>query len=106
MWSVSPFPLLLRDGRIVLIYMRRNPDPTGLYEIVSEDLGVTWSKPVCLRDDTLSAGPTGLIDGGYPVAVQMVDNRIFTAYYWQHDDRDVPWYGGRKYIAGTFFRVN
>ena len=106
MWSVSPFPLLLRDGRIVLIYMRRNPDPTGLYAIVSEDLGVTWSKPVCLRDDTVRTGPTGLVDGGYPVAIQMADNRIFAAYYWQHDDQDVPWYGGRKYIAGTFFRVS
>jgi len=31
--------------------------------------------------------------------------RIFTAYYWQHDDPDVPWYGGRKFIGGTFFRL-
>lgn len=105
MYAVSPYPLLLDDGRIVLIYMRRCPDPTGLYAIMSEDQGETWSAPVCLRDDTLTAGPRGVIDGGYPVAVQMDDGRILTAYYWQHDDLDVPWYGGRKYIAGTFFKV-
>jgi len=39
-WSVSPFPILLDDGRLVMIYMRRVPDPTGLYGIVSEDEGL------------------------------------------------------------------
>ena len=86
--------------------MRRNPDPTGLYAIVSEDEGLHWSQPLCIRDDTIPAGPRGVIDGGYPVAVQMDDCRIFTAYYWQHHDPDVPWHGGCKFIAGTFFRLN
>jgi len=109
-WSVSPFPLLLGDGRLVIIYMRRNPDPTGLYCIISEDEGVSWSPPQVLRDDTLAAGPRGIVDGGYPVAVPLSDvgipdARILTAYYWQHDDLNVPWYGGRKYIAGTVFRI-
>jgi hypothetical protein len=35
----------------------------------------------------------------------MADGRLLVAYYWQHDDPDVPWHGGRKYIAGTFFRM-
>lgn len=105
-WSVSPFPILLADGRLVVIYMRRDPDPTGLYAIVSEDEGLHWSKPICIMDDTISSGPRGCIDGGYPVAVQMDDGQVFTAYYWQHDDPDVPWYGGRKFIAGTFFRLD
>ena len=104
-WSVSPFPLLLRDGRIVVVFMRRNPDPTGLYAIVSEDGGQTWSEPDCLRDDTVAAGPKGTVDGGYPLAVEMDDGRILTVYYWQHDDPDVPWHGGRKFICGTYFRV-
>ena len=104
-WSVSPFPILLTDGRLVVIYMRRAPDPTGLYAIVSEDEGRHWSEPVAIRDDTLPAGPRGITDGGYPVAAQMPDGRIFTAYYWQHDDPDVPWHGGRKFIAGTFFEL-
>lgn len=46
------------------------------------------------------------MDGGYPVALQMDDGRIFTEYFWQHDDPDVPWHGGRKFIAGTFFRLD
>jgi len=104
-WSVSPFPLQLKDGRIVVVYMRRNPDPTGLYAIVSENDGLTWSEPVCLRDDTVAAGPRGVVDGGYPLALELDDGRIFTAYYWQHDDPDVPWHGGRKFIAGTYFRL-
>jgi len=104
-WSVSPFPLLLDDGRLVVVFMRRNPDPTGLYVIVSDNEGTNWSKPFCLRDDTLCVGPRGGVDGGYPVAVQLDDGRIFTAYYWQHDDPDIPWYGGRKFIAGTYFRL-
>jgi len=104
-WSVSPFPLLLSDGRLLIVFMRRNPDPTGLYAILSEDEGATWSEPSCLRDDLPSAGPRGVVDGGYPVAVEMDDGRIFVAYYWQHDDPDVPWHGGRKFIDGTFFRM-
>jgi len=102
---VSPFPLLLKDGRIAVVYMRRNPDPTGLYAIVSKDDGQTWSEPVCLRDDTVAAGPRGVIDGGYPLAVEMDDGRIFTVYYWQHDDPDVSWHGGHKFIGGTYFRI-
>jgi len=105
-WSVSPFPILLSDGRLLVIFMRRCPDPTGLYAIVSEDEGAHWSEPVCLRDDTVPAGPRGGIDGGYPVAIEMADGRIFTPYYWQHEDPDVPWHGGRKFIAGTFFRLD
>lgn len=104
-WAVSPFPLLLRDGRLVVVYMRRSPDPTGLYAMISEDQGENWSEPVCLRDDTVCAGPRGFVDGGYPVAVQMDDGRIFAVYYWQGDDSEVPWYGGYKFIGGTYFRL-
>jgi len=104
-WSVSPFPLRLEDGRLVVVYMRRSPDPTGLYAVVSEDEGETWSAPACIRGDTIQAGPRGGIDGGYPVAVELDYGRIFTAYYWQHDDAEVPWHGGHKFIGGTYFRL-
>jgi sialidase-1 len=103
-WSVSPFPLLLADGRIVVVYMRRF-GPTGLYAIVSEDAGESWSEPLCLRDDTIAAPPRGVVDGGYPLALEMDDGRIFVAYYWQQDDADVPWHGGRLFIGGTYFKV-
>ena len=105
-WSISPFPVLLNDGRIVVVYTRRSPDPTGLYAIVSEDEGAHWSEPVTIRDDTVAAGPLWSVDGGYAVAVQMADGRIFAVYYWQNDDPDVPWHGGRKFIGGTFFRLD
>ena len=104
-WTISPFPLLLDDGRLVVIFMRRDLDPTGLYATVSEDEGRRWAPPLMLRGDTLSSGVLGCVDGGYPVAIQMEDGRILTAYYWQHEDPDVPWYGGRKFIGGTFFEL-
>ena len=105
-WSISPFPVLLDDGRLMVIYMRRTPDPTGLFGIVSEDEGATWSEPLTIRDDTVSAGSLGGVDGGYPVATQMDDGSVFTAYYWQLDDPDVPWHGGRKFIAGTYLTLD
>ena len=104
-WCVSPFPLKLKDGRLVVISMRRNPDPTGLTIIISEDEGKTWSNPEFINTDTINAGSIGVVDGGYPVAVQLDDGRIFSAYYWQKNDQDIPWYGGRKYICGTFFEI-
>ena len=97
--------MLIDDGRLLMIFMRRNPDPTGLYAIVSEDEGARWSPPICIRDDTISAGPLGRVDGGYPVAILRADGRVFVAYYWQHDDQDVLWHGGRKSIGGTFFTL-
>ena len=42
-------------------------------------------------------------DLGYPVATQLEDGRVFTAYYYtvegSHSD-------AVRFIAGTFFRVN
>lgn len=92
----SPWPLRLRDGRIVVLFGRRKP-PFGLGLIVSEDEGATWSGEAVIRDD--SAGP----DLGYPVATQLEDGRIFTAYYFTRDDGNR--FGGTRYIAGSFFRI-
>jgi len=104
-WTHAPFALRLKDGRILVVYTRCAPDPTGLYAIWSEDNGGRWSEPVCLRGDFLAAGPRGIVPGAYPVAVEMEDGRILVVYCWQHDEEDVPWYGGRSFIAGTFFRL-
>jgi len=92
----SPYPLLLRDGRIVVLYGRRKP-PYGMGGIVSEDGGETWSQEFVLRDDA-NCG-----DLGYPVATELEDGRIFTAYYYNLDDGNK--FGGTRYIAGSFFRV-
>ena len=92
----SPYPLLLRDGRIVVLYGRRKP-PYGMGGLVSEDEGKTWSQEFVLRDDA-NCG-----DLGYPVATELDDGRIFTAYYYNLDDGNK--FGGTRFIAGSFFRV-
>ena len=92
----SPWPLRLRDGRIVVLFGRRKP-PFGMGLIVSEDDGATWSAEAIIRDDGSGS------DLGYPVATQLDDGRIFTAYYYMEDDGTS--FGGTRYIAGSFFRL-
>ena len=92
----SPWPMMLRDGRIVVIFARRK-SPNGIGVIVSEDDGRTWSDEVILRDDAPSS------DLGYPVATELEDGRIFTAYYF--NDEPGGEFGGPRYIAATHFRL-
>ena len=92
----SPWPLLLRDGRIAVIFGRRKP-PYGMGVIVSEDEGETWSGEAVIRADASDW------DLGYPVATQLDDGRIFTAYYFMESDGNK--FGGTRYIAGSFFEV-
>jgi hypothetical protein len=40
---------------------------------------------------------------GYPMAVELEDERIFSAYYYNLDDGNA--FGGTRYIAGSFFRI-
>ncbi len=99
----SPWPMQLRDGRIVVLFGRRKP-PYGLGLIVSEDDGATWSAQAIIRDDGSGS------DLSYPVATQLDDGRIFTAYYFMEDDgnsfEDVPGQQrGTRHIAGSFFRL-
>ena len=86
----------LQDGRIVVLFARRKP-PTGIGLIVSEDEGATWSAEAIVRDDGSGS------DLGYPVATQLDDGRIFTAYYFMEDDGNG--FGGTRHIAGSFFRL-
>ena len=92
----SPWPMRLRDGQIVVLFARRKR-PAGIGLIVSEDEGSTWSAEAIVRDDA-SGG-----DLGYPVATQLDDGRIFTAYYFMEDDGNN--FGGTRHIAGSFFRL-
>jgi len=77
--------------------------------IVSNDGGATWSPDMILRDDP-SVSTTTKIRGitcdysdiGYPLAVELEDGRIFTAYYYLLNDGNN--FGGSRFIAGTFFR--
>ena len=90
----SPWPIQLRDGRIVVLFGHRKP-PYGLGLIVSEDDGATWSAQAIIRDDGSGS------DLSYPVATQLDDGRIFTAYYFMEDDGNN--FGGTRHIAGSFF---
>jgi len=92
----SPWPLRLRDGRIVVLFARRKP-PFGMGLIMSEDSGVSWSTEAVIRADASDW------DLGYPVATQLADGHIFTAYYYMEDDGNQ--FGGTRYIAGSFFRL-
>ena len=92
----SGWPMVLRDGRIAFIFGRRKP-PHGIGLIVSEDSGATWSNEIILRD----GAPTS--DISYPVATELDDGRIFTAYYYVTEVGGE--FGGPRHIAGTHFRL-
>ena len=86
----------LRDGRIVVLFGRRKP-PFGMGLTVSEDDGATWSAEAILRDDASGS------DLSYPVATQLDDGRIFTAYYYMEADGNH--FDGTRHIAASFFRL-
>ena len=44
------------------------------------------------------------IDLGYPVATELDDGTIFAAYYFCVDDGNR--FGGSRFIAGSFFRLD
>ena len=106
----SPLPLLLQDGRIVVLFARRIGPARGIGGILSEDGGRTWSPDFVLRSDASASGETRAggrrveySDIGYPLACQFEDGRIFTAYYYMLDDG--AGFGGSRFVAGTFFRL-
>jgi hypothetical protein len=90
----SPWPLLLRDGKVVVLFARRLP-PYGIGAVVSSDQGRTWSDELILRSDG------GNWDLGYPVATQLDDGRVFVAYYFNLGD----YLTSRRFIGASFFRV-
>ncbi len=93
----SPYPILLKDGRILVMFARRRM-PGGIGGIISRDGGTTWSEEFVIRDDGK------WWDLGYPVACELEDGRIFTAYYWPMQDGNGM--GGTRAIIGTFFKID
>lgn len=67
--------LRLADGRILLVYGKRNQGLYGISSRLSADDGATWGPPRLLVD------LDDATDGGYPSSVQMPDGTIVTAYY-------------------------
>ena len=92
----SPWPVLLKDGRILVVFARRRK-PMGMGGVLSSDGGKTWSKEFVIRDDASSE------DIGYPVGDQLDDGRIFIAYYYTLPDGND--FGGTRFIAGSSFRL-
>jgi len=102
-------PLLLGDGRLVMIYGVRFA-PSGMRAVVSEDEGRTWGPEIIIREDG------GSWDIGYPRAWDAGRGRIGVIYYFNDRSDPVqvkpksestPWgAGGVRYIARSFFSVD
>lgn len=92
----SPWPILLRDERILVAFARRRA-PMGIGAVLSSDGGQTWSEEFVIRDD--GSHP----DLGYPVGCELDDGRIFLAYYFTMPDGNAL--GGMRYLAGSTFRI-
>lgn len=99
----SPYTLVLKSGRILTIFARREYPARGgrgILGVLSDDLGETWSEEFVIRGDAYTW------DCGYPVATELSDGRIFTAYYiTSKGDKPVPLHSAVRYIAGTHFRL-
>ena len=93
----SPWPLRLRDGRI-LVHFARREYPPSMAVIASEDGGRTWSGPAIIRDDASGS------DMGYPVATELDNGRIFVAYYYQLDDGNN--FNGTCFIGGSCYTLS
>jgi len=85
-----PSLLMLKDGRLALIYGYRSA-PYGIRARLSSDNGLSWSEEILLRNDG------GCWDLGYPRSVQRPDGRIVTVYYY-NDGPDQE-----RYIAATIW---
>src|SRR5690606_2605976 len=101
-------PVLMSDGRLVLVYGRR-PDPPGIRAVVSEDGGQSWSPEIIVRDDA------GSWDIGYPRAWEFAPGQVGAIYYYNDKsdpvqvktDRWPPWgEGGVRYIARSIFSID
>jgi hypothetical protein len=101
-------PLLMSDGRLVLVYGRRLDRP-GIRAVVSEDGGRTWSPELIVREDA------GSWDIGYPRAWEASPGRIGVIYYYNDKDDPVyvaneaepPWGAGSvRYLARSFFSID
>ena len=93
----SPYPILLQDGRILVVWARRRI-PFGMGGTISSDGGETWSQEFIIRADD-----TNCHDIGYPIGGQLEDGRVFISYYYNEPDKSCQ--ESVRYIESTFFRV-
>jgi len=93
----DPWPLRLRDGRILVVFARRQR-PSGIGAIVSEDDGRTWSAASAIRGD--AGGP----DIGGAVAAELGGGRVFAAYQYQLPHGNRP--SRPPVIGGSLFELS
>ncbi|MEW6751853.1 MAG: sialidase family protein [Candidatus Latescibacterota bacterium] len=93
----SPWPILLGDGRILVLFARRRL-PMGIGAVVSADGGRTWSREAVIRADA------GHPDLGYPVGCQLTDGSVFVAYYYNLPSPGPV--GGVRFIASSRFELD
>ena len=93
----SPYPILLKDGRILVVWARRRM-PFGLGGTISRDGGRTWSHEFIIRVDDVNCH-----DLGYPIGGQLEDGRVFLAYYYNEPDKSCQ--HSVRYIESTYFRI-
>ncbi len=92
----APWPILLQDGRILVLFGRTR-QPRGIGGVLSSDGGKTWSHEFAIRLDRESG------ELGYPVACQFEDGQIFVAYYYTIPDGNK--FDGTRCMAASVFRV-
>ena len=100
----SPAALVLRDGRIVVVFARRESfvaGGNGIHGVLSDDGGETWSKEFLIWGDGYSN------DLGYPCLTELEDGQIFTAYYAtvKEHERPIDFYRCVRHIRSTTFRL-
>jgi Neuraminidase (sialidase) len=67
--------ILLRDGRLLLVYGERNR-PFGVRAMLSRDLGQTWGPNIIILADDAQR-----LDCGYPSSAEIAPGKIVTVYY-------------------------
>ncbi len=83
--GLPPHLLLLKDGRILLTYARRNA-PNRIEAVISEDGGKTFGAPITV-EEFAQHGYEG--DFGYPATAELPDGTLVTVYYaiWEEDKK-------------------
>ena len=84
--GLPPHFTLLKDGRILLTYSRRN-EPNQIEAVISSDGGKTFSEPIVVETFPKHAYEG---DFGYPSSVELKDGSIVTVYYAIYGDDKKP----------------
>ena len=84
--GLPPHLTLLKDGRILLTYSRRN-EPNQIEAVISSDGGKTFGETIVVETFPKHAYEG---DFGYPASVELKDGSILTVYYAIHGEDKKP----------------